>query len=211
MELRHTIRILNMPKNEAQMAAILRANGMQVYDDLRGIPPSDLTWQDDINGAGARTFIWNDRQVERTPPAPWTPERSRANYTSLPERRGLPIQSSFEEEVDRSDYLLILQRLYETGTISHNELRSQVRRVLDEQDVEAARDLIRSRAVPVTFPIASSSSTLHSSSFSYIPWISRSSPGFANGGFIETSNNSTEPPKIEIHEKQPARLVRLDD
>ena len=57
-EIRYTIRISDMPRRDEAMAAILRAQGMFVTDECRGVQPSVLTWEDNINGAGARTFIW---------------------------------------------------------------------------------------------------------------------------------------------------------
>src|SRR5271157_3232711 len=106
MEIRHTIRILDIPRNEAQLAAILRTRGMSVYDDLRGIPPSDLTWQDNINGAGARTFIWNDRQRNEV--------EQYNNVRHFSSQHQVPTQSSFEDDIPDSRPLVRLQQMYES-------------------------------------------------------------------------------------------------
>ena len=210
MELRHTIRILNMPKNQAQMAEILRREGMQVYDDLRGIPPSDLTWLDDINGAGARTFIWNDRQ-----------RSAQERYNNITSFRGLPVVSpppSFEEDVIDSRALVRLQQMYESGLLNNNDLREQARRILETEDrntgrEEMAQAVIRANSAPATGhnAVGWSAGGFVQPTTMYNTSVAWTVPGAITPYGAVQSNNSTEPPKIEIHERPPVRLVRLED
>lgn len=62
-EVRFTIRISDMPRNDRAMAMLLREQGMVITDECTAVPPSTLTWQDHVNGAGARTFVWNDNST----------------------------------------------------------------------------------------------------------------------------------------------------
>ena|SRR5208282_85939 len=211
MELRHVMRIPTMSRNSAQVAAILRQQGMRVYDDLRGIPPSVLTWQDDINGAGARTFIWNDSQS----PAPWTPESSRTNYTSLPE--------AFEHDNVDSRPLVRLQQMYDAGLISLGEMREEAQRVINEVDSETEREARINRVGLVGWDraaLAHNGATAHNSTTAFNTTRDYYAIEWPNGDRLTwtpedmragaaASNNTT--PKIEIHERPPVRLVRLED
>lgn len=64
-EIRHTIRFQEMERinrSGGSVVAILRQQGMVLMDDGRAVPPSVLSTQDNINGAGTRTFIWRDQE-----------------------------------------------------------------------------------------------------------------------------------------------------
>ena len=64
MQVRHSIRLLEMERLNKRdpllLINILRAQGMVLMDDGRAVLPSRLTYEDHINGAGTRTFIWDD-------------------------------------------------------------------------------------------------------------------------------------------------------
>lgn len=63
MEIRHTIRFQEMERinrGGGNVITLLRAQGMVLTDECRPVPPSTLTFRDNINGAGTRTFIWDD-------------------------------------------------------------------------------------------------------------------------------------------------------
>ena len=200
MEFRYTIRILNMPSNDAQMAEILRRQGMSVYDNLHAIPPSTLTYRDDINGAGARTFIWNDRAYP-------TPVQTRE--LRVRESQDVQVAPSFEEDNTSIDShpLARLQDMYEVGAISLAELRGAAQQAISEAD-RILGDGVHPR-VGAARNMNSTVSTTRSNSS--VRW-NAPPAGF---GFDDNYGNYTEPSQshqeIKVHEKQHRRIIRLDD
>ena len=93
--------------------------------------------------------------------------------------------------------------------------------VLDQQDVEEARAIVRAHSIPVTvhnsisahfnwtgsFEPAGAAQS-NNSSIGFYPNRSDYEDAVYHSGAAQ-SNNST--PKIEVHEAPPVRLVRLDD